>query len=230
MRILVAENDEPLGVFLRHGLDSANYSVDIATDAIQAEALVEQQEYDLLLLDLNLPRVDGMEVLRHVPARQSRLPIIILAHRSRIADRVHAFDEGADDFVLKPFALSELSARVRALLRRGARLSDAFLRADDLEMDRMEHIVKRGGRLIRLTPKEYGLLEYLMKNAGRRVSRAMIAENVWNFSGEAMTNVVDVYINYLRKKIDVSSGAKLIRTVRGVGYTLEPEHSRANVA
>src|ERR1700729_1979848 len=109
MRILVAENDEPLGVFLRHGLDSANYSVDLATDAIQAEALVEQQEYDLLLLDLNLPRVDGMEVLRHVRARQSRLPIIILAHRCRIADRVHAFDEGADDFVLKPFALSELS-------------------------------------------------------------------------------------------------------------------------
>jgi DNA-binding response OmpR family regulator len=223
MRLLVAESDEPLGAFLRQGLDTDHYDVEFAADALQAQTLAEQPQYDLLILDLNLAGTDGMEVLRHVRSRRTNLPIVVLAHRDRIEDRVRAFDQGADDFVLKPFALSELLARVRALLRRVTRAKDAVLHADDLELDRMQRSVKRGGRSIRLTPKEFGLLEYLMTNMGQRVSRAMIAENVWNYSGEAMTNVVDVYINYLRKKVDSDFGAKLIRTVRGIGYTLLPE-------
>lgn len=226
MRLLVAESDEPLGALLRQGLDTERYEIEIASDAPTAESLAALPQIDLLILDLDFAGTDGMEVLRRVRSRRANFPIVILAHRDRIDDQVHAFDCGADDFLLKPFAMPELLARVRALLRRVVRAKEAVLQADDLELDRMQRSVKRGGRLIRLTPKEFGLLEYLMKNKGQRVSRAMIAENVWNYSGEAMTNVVDVYINYLRKKVDLNFAPKLIRTVRGIGYTLVSEDNR----
>ncbi|MFZ0738000.1 MAG: response regulator [Candidatus Acidiferrales bacterium] len=202
MRLLVAENDPALGTFLRQGLDSEKYTVDVAGDGGQAEMLADQQKYDLVILDLNLAGVDGMDVLRHVRARRSDLPILILTSRDRVDDRVRALDQGADDFLLKPFSFTELSARIRALLRRGGQVSASVLRAGDLELNRMDRTVKRGGRLVRLTPKEYNLLEFLMKHAGERVSRAMIIENVWNFSGDTMTNVVDVYINYSSAQVD----------------------------
>lgn len=162
-----------------------------------------------------------MEVLKHVQAHPVHPPILILAGRARLEDRVRALDEGADDCLLKPFAYSELSARVRALLRRGNHRIDSVLRVEDLEIDRIERTTKRAGRTIELTPKEFALLEYLARNAGRRVTRPMIIEHVWNLSFDTMTNVVDVYINYLRKKIDAGSSRKLIHTIRGVGYQLQ---------
>ena len=220
MRLLVAESDEALGVFLRQGLEAEHYSVEVARDGAGAEELAAAHEFDLVILDLNLPGIDGMDVLRRLRARTAGLPILILTNKSRVEDRVRAFDEGADDFLLMPFAFSELSARVRALLRRGGRGAEPVLRADDLELDRLARIVRRGGRRIELTPKEYGLLEFLMTHMGQRVTRPMIIENVWNFSGETMTNVVDVYINYLRKKIDAGAEKRLIHTIRGVGYEL----------
>ena len=186
MRLLVAESDEALGVFLRQGLEAEHYSVEVARDGAGAEELASAHECDLVILDLNLPGIDGMDVLRRLRARNASLPILILTNKSRVEDRVRAFDEGADDFLLMPFAFSELSARVRALLRRGGRGAEPVLRADDLELDRLARIVRRGGRRIELTPKEYGLLEFLMTHMGQRVTRPMIIENVWNFSGETL--------------------------------------------
>ncbi len=186
MRLLVAESDEALGVFLRQGLEAEHYSVEVARDGAGAEELAAAHEFDLVILDLNLPGIDGMNVLRRLRARDAGLPILILTNKSRVEDRVRAFDEGADDFLLMPFAFSELSARVRALLRRGGRGAEPVLRADDLELDRLARIVRRGGRRIELTPKEYGLLEFLMTHMGQRVTRPMIIENVWNFSGETL--------------------------------------------
>ncbi|MBI1749387.1 MAG: response regulator transcription factor [Acidobacteria bacterium] len=220
MRVLVAEDDNPLANFVRKGLEAEHYAVDIASDGEEARFMAEEYEYDLIILDLNLPRVDGVEVLKHVRARKPSLPVIVLTARNKVEDRVKGLDLGADDYLTKPFSFSELSARVRALLRRGSRPAEAVLRVEDLELDRVERAVKRGGKRIELTPKEFALLEFLMRNAGRRVTRAMIIEHVWNLSFDTMTNVVDVYINYLRRKIDESFELKLIRTVRGVGYQL----------
>jgi chemotaxis protein MotB len=202
MRLLVAESDAALGAFLCQGLEAENYGVEVALDGVGALESAASQRHDLLILDLNLPQLDGLEVLRQLRARQAGLPILILTNKSRVEDRVRAFDEGADDFLLMPFAFTELSARVRALLRRGGRGAEPVLRADDLELDRLARIVRRGGRRIELTPKEYGLLEFLMTHMGQRVTRPMIIENVWNFSGETMTNVVDVYINYSSSQVD----------------------------
>jgi len=221
MRLLVAENDPALGTFLQRGFDAEHYAVDLTQDGEQAKSMAQEREYDLAILDLNLPRPDGLEVLQHVRLKRQQLPILILATRNQPQDRVQVLDLGADDLVLKPFAFSELSARVRALLRRGGRTPETVLHVEDLELNRVEHSVKRAGRSIELTPKEFSLLEYLMRSAGKRVTRAQIIEHVWNLSYDTMTNVVDVYINYLRKKIDASSELKLIHTIRGVGYQLE---------
>ena len=220
MRLLVAENDEALGAFLRQELEAEHYAVDVTQDGAGAQEMAAARQYGLMILDLNLPGMDGMEVLRHVRARWAELPILILTNKNRVEDRVRAFDDGADDFLLMPFAFTELSARVRALLRRGGRVPEPVLKADDLELDRLARIVRRGGRRIELTPKEYRLLEFLMTHKGQRVTRPMIIENVWNFTGETLTNVVDVYINYLRKKIDAGAEKRLIHTIRGVGYAL----------
>jgi len=223
MRLLVAESDEALSVFLRQGLEAEHYAVDVARDGAGAMELAAASEYDLVILDLNLPGLDGLDVLRRLRARGASFPILILTNKNRVEDRVRALDEGADDFLLMPFALTELAARVRALLRRWGRGAEPVLRVGDLELDRLARTVRRGGKKIELTPKEYGLLEFLMMHIGQRVTRPMIIENVWNFSGETMTNVVDVYINYLRKKIDAGAEKQLIHTIRGVGYALAPE-------
>jgi two-component system copper resistance phosphate regulon response regulator CusR len=164
--------------------------------------------------------MDGFQVLRKIRNRKKNLPVLVLTGRTRVEDRVKGLDLGADDYMVKPFAFLELTARVRALLRRGDGHVDFKLRVDDLEMNLVERTVDRSERRIELTPKEFGLLEYLMRNQGRAVSRPMIIEHVWNFSFDTMTNVVDVYINYLRKKVDGGEAQKLIHTVRGVGYRI----------
>jgi len=181
MRILVAENDASLGTFLQRSFDAENYAVDLTADGEEAKSMAQSCEYDAAILDLNLSNPDGLDVLRHMRAKQQSLPILILTNRTRSEDRVQALDLGADDLVRKPFAFSELCAHVRALLRRG-RSPEMVLRIEDLELDRVEHRVKRGGRTIELTPKEFSLLEYLMRNAGHHVTRAEIIEHVWNLS------------------------------------------------
>jgi DNA-binding response OmpR family regulator len=222
MLILVAENDPALATFLERGFNAEQYAVDLAADGERATHLALSRSYGAAILDLNLPQQDELEVLKRIRAHCQDLPILILANQARPEERAQVLDLGADDLVLKPFAFSELSARVRALLRRGGRVADTVLRVDDLELNRVEHCVKRADRKIELTPKEFALLEYLMRNSGRRVTRAEIIEHVWNLNFDTMTNVVDVYINYVRKKVDASSDRKLIHTVRGVGYQLRP--------
>jgi DNA-binding response OmpR family regulator len=184
MRLLVAESDPALATFLQRGFSAERYSVDLTADGEEAQALAQQRQYDAAILDLNLLPCDGLAVLRQVRANGQQFPILILTNRTRPEDRVQALDCGADDLVLKPFAFSELSARVRALLRRGSRSLDTVLRVEDLELNRVERTVKRGGRSIGLTPKEFGLLEFLMRNAGQPVTRAQIVEHVWNLCGD----------------------------------------------
>lgn len=220
MRILVVEDDAPLASFIRKGLEAEHYAVDLASDGEQARSLALDCGYDLLILDLNLPKLDGLSVLAEIRPKKPSLPVLVLTARSRVEDRVQSLDSGADDCLLKPFSFTELSARVRALLRRGRPVADTVLVVADLQLDRVERRVKRGGRAIELTSKEFALLEYLMRNAGRRITRSMIIEHVWNLSFDTTTNVVDVYINYLRKKVDEGFSIRLIHTVRGVGYEL----------
>jgi|SRR5208337_4645996 len=222
MRILVVEDDAPLASFVRKGLEAEHYAVDVAADGELARRMALASEYDLLVLDLNLPRLDGLSVLSSVRPKKPALPVLVLTARSRVEDRVQSLDTGADDCLTKPFSFTELSARVRALLRRGPKTIAiaTVLRVADLELDRVERRVQRSGQRIELTSKEFALLEYLMRNAGRRITRAMIIEHVWNLSFDTATNIVDVYINYLRKKVDGEFLPHLIHTVRGVGYEM----------
>jgi DNA-binding response OmpR family regulator len=220
MRILLAEDDKPVASFVKQGLESDQYAVDVACDGEQAQALVDGADFDLVILDLVLPKLDGFEVLNHIRSQKPSLPVMILSGRTGVEDRVKGLDLGASDFLAKPFSISELSARVRALLRRRPERVETVLRVEDLELDSAARVARRAGRRIDLTPREFALLEYLMRNARRCVTRAMIIEHAWDFSFHPMTNVVEVYINYLRKKIDDAFEKKLIHTVRGVGYQL----------
>jgi two-component system copper resistance phosphate regulon response regulator CusR len=220
MRVLIAEEDPALASFIRKGLEAEHYAVDVSPDGEQVRSLATELAYDLLILDLNLARVDGVTILRHLRTRKPSMPILVLTSRNRVEDRVECLDLGADDFLSMPFSFSELSARIRALLRRSHLPVASVLNVIDLKLDRVERRVERGGKRIELTSKEFGLLEYLMLNAGRRVTRAMIVEHVWNLSFDTCTNVVDVYVNYLRRKVDDGFGRPLIHTVRGVGYEL----------
>jgi len=216
----MAEDDAALAKFVSQGLEAEHYTVDVYSDGEQAGAAAHEIDYDLIILDLNLPKLDGVSVLRQLRVKKPTLPVLVLTQRSRVEDRVQCLDTGADDYLPKPFSFSELSARIRALLRRSHLPSQSVLVIDDLKLDRIEHRVERSGRRIDLTTKEFALLEYLMRNAGRCVTRAMIIEHVWNLTFDTTTNVVDVYINYLRRKVDDGHATKLIRTVRGMGYEL----------
>ena len=220
MRILVVEDDAPLASFLRKGLEAEHYAVDIASDGEDGRWMASENDFDLMILDLNLPKMDGIAVLHAVRPNKPSLPVLVLTGRSRLEDRVQSLDSGADDCLIKPFSYTELSARVRALLRRHPFTTETLLKIADLELNRIERTVKRAGKRIELTSKEFGLLEYLLRNAGHRITRSMIVEHVWNLSFDTGTNVVDVYINYLRNKIDEGFTPKLIHTVRGVGYEL----------
>ncbi len=227
MRILIVEDDAALSSFVRKGLEAEHYAVDATTDGERGRAMALEVDYDLLVLDLNLPGVDGISLLKSLRQRKPSVPVMILTGRSRVEDRVLCLDTGADDYLIKPFSFLELSARARALLRRSHLPSESVLTVRDLRLDRVERRVERSGRRIELTAKEFALLEYLMRNAGRRLTRAMIIEHVWNFTFDSTTNVVDVYINYLRRKVDDGFTPALIHTVRGVGYQLSPDGASA---
>jgi DNA-binding response OmpR family regulator len=218
MRILIAEDDAPLASFVAKAFLAEEHECQIAADGEQALAKLNAESFDLLILDLNLPRLSGAEVLKRIRARDPEIPILILTATDHVAERVSCLDAGADDYLTKPFSFSELSARVRALMRRKARPMQTVLRADDLELDCVLRTVRRSGKEIDLTPREFSLLEYLMRNSGRRVTRNNIIENVWKLPSGTPTNVVDVYVNYLRRKIDSGHSVKLIKTVRRVGY------------
>jgi DNA-binding response OmpR family regulator len=221
MRILVAEDDASVASFLRKGLGEQHYAVDLAADGDEARYMAEEYDYDLFILDLNLPRTEGLQVLKRVREVKPGLPILVLTGRGKVEDRVKGLDFGADDYMTKPFSFSELSARVRALMRRSSAPARAVLRVADLELNRVDRSVTRSAKRIELTAKEFALLEYLMLNANRPVTRAMIIEHVWNIGFDTMTNVVDVYINYLRRKVDDGHSHKLIHTLRGVGYQIK---------
>jgi two-component system, OmpR family, copper resistance phosphate regulon response regulator CusR len=205
MRILIAEDDEALAKFVRQGLEGEHYVVDVVADGEQARSLAINSEYELLVLDLNLPKLDGVTVLRQLRLKKPSMPVLILTQRTKIEDRVQCLDTGADDYLAKPFSFSELSARIRALLRRSHLPSESVLVVGDLKLDRVQRIVERAGAKIDLTAKEFSLLEYLMHSAGREVTRSMIIEHVWNLSFDTTTNVVDVYINYSRVVFNVGN-------------------------
>ena len=228
MRVLIVEDDTALAGFVRKGLEAEHYAVDASSDGEQARALAAEFDYDLVILDLNLPRLDGVTILKDLRGRKPTIPILILTARGKVEDRVLCLDAGADDYLVKPFSFSELSARVRALLRRSRLPSESVLVVEDLKLDRVQRRVTRGNKPIELTSKEFALLEYLMRNAGRRVTRAMIIEHVWNISFDSATNLVDVYVAYLRRKIDDGFPRKLIHTIRGVGYELSAPTEVAN--
>lgn len=230
--VLVVEDDESVSRLLKERLESDGYQVETAGDVLSAERRMGSMHCDMIILDLALPNLDGAELLKRVRAHDRSLPVLVLTGRAAIEDKIRTLDLGADDYLQKPFEYGELVARVRALLRR-AHSGDSVWRFEDLELDRMERSVKRAGRPIDLTAKEFALLEYLMLNLGQRLTRRMIMEHVWKLDFNAATNVVDVYINYLRNKVDKGFGSKLIRTVRGVGYQFghdSPEQDKSRVA
>ena len=200
MRILIAEDDEALSKFVRQGLETERYSVDAFKDGEQALSAALARDYEIVILDLNLPKLDGVGVLRQLRMKKPSLPILILTQRTRVEDRVQCLDTGADDYLGKPFSFSELSARIRALIRRSHLPSESVLTVADLKLDRVQRLVERAGLRIELTTKEFSLLEYLMRHAGCNVTRSMIIEHVWNLTFDTTTNVVDVYINFLHNQ------------------------------
>ena len=214
MRILLAEDDDALAGFVRKGLEAEHYVVDVSRDGEQALSLSTSFDYDLVILDLTLPRLNGVEILKNLRGQKAQMPVLILTARNRIEEKVHCLDSGADDYLAKPFSFAELSARVRALLRRSRQPVDSVLVVEDLRLDRIERKVTRGGRLIELTAKEFGLLEYLMRNAGRRVTRAMIIEHVWNLTFDSSTNLVDVYVAYSSSQVDQKKVGKLALAIQ----------------
>jgi len=222
MHILIAEDDAPLAGSLANAFVAEEHLPEIAGNGEEALALLESKHFDVMVLDLNLPVITGEEVLKRMRSRNNDLPVLILTATDNLGDRVACLDAGADDYLVKPFAFSELSARLRALLRRRSRPAHMMLRVADLELDCVTRTAHRRGREIELTPREFSLLEYFMRNLGKQVTREMIAQDVWKLAPGTMTNVVDVYVTYLRKKIDEGEDIKLIHTLRKVGYEFGP--------
>ncbi len=223
MRLLVIEDEQKVADFVARGLRAERFAVDVAYDGASGWDMASVCSYDLIVLDLMLPRLSGSEILKRLRASHKDVPVLILTARDRTDEKVAHFEAGADDYLTKPFAFAELLVRVKALLRRGGPGKGDALRVGDLEIDRLTQQARRGGKKIELTSKEYALLEYLAANTGRVLSRTMIIEHVWDQSFEGLTNIVDVYVRHLRGKIDDGHDVKLIRTVRGVGYSLSEE-------
>lgn len=218
--MLLVEDEKKVSELVARALRQESYAVDVASDGTRGWELAQAYDYDLIILDLMLPGLPGEELLKRIRRRNHQVPILILTARDATEEKVQNFEAGADDYLTKPFAFAELVMRVKALLRRGPVARSSVLRVADLEVDRFTQQVRRGGRRIELTPKEYALLEYLASNPGRVFSRTMIIEHVWDQSFEGLTNIVDVYVRHLRSKVDDPFPTKLIRTVRGVGYGL----------
>ena len=219
MRILVVEDDRKVANFIQSGLQQEGYAVDVLFDGSGAGDQAATIDYDAVVLDLMLPGRSGMQVLRDIRMRKLQLPVLILTAKDSLEERVTGLDSGADDYMAKPFALAELAARLRALLRRGLP-RESVMRVADLQVDTLRRTVRRGDRQIELKPKEYALLEFLMRNSGRPVTKSLIIEHVWDIHFDSVSNVVEVHINSLRNKIDRDFGVPLIQTIRGVGYML----------
>jgi heavy metal response regulator len=223
VRILVVEDEKKVASFIKKGLEEEGYAVDVAADGEEGLAMALACVHDLIILDIRLPKMDGLRVLQALRRDSVPVPVLLLTVRATIEDKVLGLDAGADDYLTKPFAFQELVARARALLRRRAEAEPTVLRVGDLRLDPARRTVTRGGETIDLTPREFALLDYFMRNPNRVLTRTMIAEHVWDYSFDTETNVIDVYVNYLRKKIDADREPKLLRTIRGVGYVLKAE-------
>ncbi|MEW6088553.1 MAG: response regulator transcription factor [bacterium] len=221
MRILIIEDEKKIAEFIKRGLKEEGYTVDIANNAEKGHFFATTQEYDLIVLDLMLPDMDGVSLCRKLREEKFRKPIIMLTAKSRVEDKVKGLDAGANDYLTKPFAFEEFLARVRALMRKNDSEQITKLKAGDLVLDLLSHKVSRSGKEIDLTSKEFALLEYFMRNAGQVVTRTMISEHVWDINFDTFTNVIDVYVNYLRNKIDEGFKVKMIHTLRGRGYILK---------
>ena len=221
MRVLVVEDEPGIANFVRQGLTEAGYAVDLAWDGREGLDYALAADYDVLILDIMLPKMNGLALLRELRDRGDKTPALMLTARDTVENRVEGLDAGADDYLVKPFAFPELLARVRALLRRPPLQMGTTLQIGDLQMDTAKREVRRGERLVELSPREYAVLEYLMRHPNQVLTRSQIAEHVWNFDYYGDSNVVDVYIGYLRRKIDQGHDISLIQTVRGVGYRME---------
>jgi DNA-binding response OmpR family regulator len=219
-KLLVAEDDVPLAHFLQRGLQTQKYEVQIVHDGDEAFQALSTTQYNLLILDLNLPKLDGISLLSRIRPMIPNLPVLVLTARNQMEDRIQALDGGADDCMVKPFSFQELTARSRALLRRNRNSAGGVLQVGDLVLNRADFRVERSGKKIELTAKEFALLEYFMLNARRTVTRAMIMEEVWKTAYDGSTNLVDVYVKYVRDKVDAGFESKLMRTVRGIGYVI----------
>jgi len=223
----VVEDERKVASFIRQGLHEEGHTVELAGDGAAALELIEADPaYDLIVLDVMLPRRDGLDVLKTLRARGVTTPVLMLTARDAVADKVAGLDLGADDYLTKPFAFEELLARVRALLRRGTDQRAAVLRLGDLSLDPATREARRGARRIVLTAREYSLLDYFLRNAGRLLTRPMIAEHVWGLDFDAESNIIDVYVGYLRRKVDAAGETRLLHTVRGSGYVMKAEDGR----
>ena len=221
MKILVVEDEKKVGAFIKKGLEEDSYSVELAYDGDKGEELAATRNFDLIILDILMPKKDGLTVLKDLRAKRVPTPVLMITAKGSVDDKVKGLDSGADDYLVKPFAIAELLARVRSLLRRGPAEKSTTLVVGDLSLDLVSHKARRGQNTIELTVKEYTLLEYFMRNANKVLSRTIISEHIWNYNFDTGTNIIDVYINHLRNKIDGGRDKKLIYTVRGVGYMMK---------
>lgn len=223
MKILVVEDEKKVANFIKRGLEGESFDVEMASNGEDGLAMAQNNHYDLILLDIMLPKKDGLSVIKELRDNEINYPILCLTAKDSVEDIVAGLDIGSDDYLTKPFAFAELLARVKALVRRGAKDRGAEIFFADLRLDPVTHKVWRAEKEIDLTAKEYGLLEYFMRNPNQVLTRNMIAEHVWDYTFDSFTNIIDVYVNYLRKKVDKDFNKKLIHTIRGVGYVLKEE-------